>query len=75
LNAIARVAAPVRMGDFNAQNLSIMIWAFATLNHHEEEEAAPLLFHAIARAASVRINEFNPQKSFQYCMVLRNDEP
>jgi hypothetical protein len=59
LNVIA-TAAPVRIHEFNAQNLSNTAWGFAKMNHK-----APLLFDVIAQAAQAQINEFSPQSLYE----------
>ena len=45
------------MGEFNAQELANMAWAFATGNYGDEK-----VFAALARAAERRLSELNPQE-------------
>ena len=46
-----------RLRDFNAQELSNTVWAFATAGH-----AAPTLFEAVAAEARGRLHDFTPQE-------------
>jgi hypothetical protein len=54
-DAIARTSQ-AHIKNFNPQGLSILILAYAKLNHN-----SPELFDAIAKAAQACIRDFNPQ--------------
>ena len=55
LDAIAKAAAS-KVRDFNPQDFSNTVWAYATSGH-----AAPELFDAIAKAAVPKVRDFKPQ--------------
>ena len=51
-----RATSMARGGDFNAQDLAITAWAYATAGH-----ASPALFDALALASIARVGEFKQQ--------------
>ena len=44
------------MGEFSAQGISMLAWAFATLGHFDKK-----LFAALALETQLRVSEFNAQ--------------
>ena len=50
------LAAELRLGDFNVQELANTAWAFATANQPHAQ-----LFVALARTAERRLGDFNVQ--------------
>ena len=50
------MAAAGRLGEFNAQGVTNLAWAFAAIEH-----PAPALFDQIAAQSPTRLDEFGPQ--------------